>query len=976
MSSSAGGVAKKRPSGTGTLDTWLKRPCTAASNSSSPVPVNLGAVLPDALPADAAGADSVCELGEGAPDPSSSCVDNKAGDAAAADHMDGADAEAAAPASVPEFGVSKGTAALAEAGEAAVGPAASTVLVFALSGFAEDERDDLANELRMLSSCDVQVRVVPALDVQQCTHLMVGEDESLWRAATSEARRAAIACGIDVVTPAWLESARAPQTARPPSAASSSASRELEDGGGSLAAPSGSSAPPMVAPVAAPLAPPLAAPVASSALPASYVDAWDRGHVRLPCSPRCVTKEGTPVWTVICERLRSPPTSVFELCQALQAIRRALRGKWGLQALDEFLHEDLGVGERTHFFAHTLPFMCRTALRLPELFATPIELLLQSCVRRVELTQEQCCCLLCHAFFCTLPHRATDSRSPNLPYFAFCQLFGPLEPPRAPGSQLNGTQPQKLRCLLSYFEQMATRAAAGHPASPGQSSASSVPPVVFERLVLDTSETDLVDFWSEGGSPLPLCEVEARTSGTIEDAGDGVLQLDFANKVIGGGVLRNGCVQEEIRFLICPELIVSRLITEALADNEALLMSGFERFSSYEGYARTFAHAGPYEGPRLERPTLVAIDATHFGRHDGMRQFKADALERELNKALAGFSPSALPALRADTAAAAPSSRLLPVCTGNWGCGAFGGDLQLKALIQWAAASMAAREYQGRRVPHTSPNCALHAPDATHWAHGGGGTLRGTLGLHHMFMHMHMHRRPPSHCHSRTQHSPNGSLAFATTDRLARMMLLARLWQAHLSRTSPMATPSSQPASMRSPSGCARWTVLSTPLCVSYQTSRRTSGRRHARTQSATTPTCSGSSTTNATASTRSSESQPARVQGTGYSESQPARRLRQAASLPRPCAGWNGRPARVQGTGWSGRQAKRAPQRHQQKSARRRRRQGQGRRGRWRPRWRLMLVLRPQKTRTRRTKTDPPPPPTKATRYAPPPARDSRLTT
>ena len=40
------------------------------------------------------------------------------------------------------------------------------------------------------------------------------------------------------------------------------------------------------------------------------------------------------------------------------------------------------------------------------------------------------------------------------------------------------------------------------------------------------------------------------------------LQVDFANKFVGGGVLGDGCVQEEIRFLINPELIVTRLFTE------------------------------------------------------------------------------------------------------------------------------------------------------------------------------------------------------------------------------------------------------------------------------------------------------------------------------------------------------------------------------------------------------------------------------
>ena len=73
--------------------------------------------------------------------------------------------------------------------------------------------------------------------------------------------------------------------------------------------------------------------------------------------------------------------------------------------------------------------------------------------------------------------------------------------------------------------------------------------------------------------------------------------MDFANKFLGGGVLGQGCVQEEIRFLICPELIISRLFTEALEDNECLLMTGCERYSNYKGYASSFKWADPYIDP-------------------------------------------------------------------------------------------------------------------------------------------------------------------------------------------------------------------------------------------------------------------------------------------------------------------------------------------------------------------------------------------
>ena len=65
-------------------------------------------------------------------------------------------------------------------------------------------------------------------------------------------------------------------------------------------------------------------------------------------------------------------------------------------------------------------------------------------------------------------------------------------------------------------------------------------------------------------------------------------KLDFANKFLGGGVLNSGCVQEEIRFMICPELLVSMLFTECLTNNETVMIKGCERFSSYSGYGDTF----------------------------------------------------------------------------------------------------------------------------------------------------------------------------------------------------------------------------------------------------------------------------------------------------------------------------------------------------------------------------------------------------
>lgn len=52
------------------------------------------------------------------------------------------------------------------------------------------------------------------------------------------------------------------------------------------------------------------------------------------------------------------------------------------------------------------------------------------------------------------------------------------------------------------------------------------------------------------------------------------VQVDFAASRIGGGVLDSGLVQEEILFLMNPELIVARLFTEKLDKDECLIITG------------------------------------------------------------------------------------------------------------------------------------------------------------------------------------------------------------------------------------------------------------------------------------------------------------------------------------------------------------------------------------------------------------------
>lgn len=130
--------------------------------------------------------------------------------------------------------------------------------------------------------------------------------------------------------------------------------------------------------------------------------------------------------------------------------------------------------------------------------------------------------------------------------------------------------------------------------------------------------------------------MHATCVGTIEDGGNGLLQIDFANKYLGGGVLGHGCVQEEIRFVICPELLCSMLFSERMDANEAFFIMGCERFSSYTGYAGSFKYAGDYNDEtqrdqfRRRICTIVALDATLF--RNKSYQYDENALKREANK--------------------------------------------------------------------------------------------------------------------------------------------------------------------------------------------------------------------------------------------------------------------------------------------------------------------------------------------------------
>ncbi|KAL9342824.1 hypothetical protein Peur_063255 [Populus x canadensis] len=402
--------------------------------------------------------------------------------------------------------------------------------------------------------------------------------------------------------------------------------------------------------------------------------------------------------------------------------------------------------EASKWFEEVVPALANLLLRLPSLLEshyqdadyffngvrTGLRLLGSQEAGIVFLGQELVAALLTCAFFCLFP--VSDRGSKRLPTINFDHLFEDIY------ESYSKKQENKIKCIMHYFERICSSMPEGF--------------VSFERKVLPLEQLPLcvsypeADFWSK--SVVSLCLFEVHSSGFIEDQSNGALEVDFANKYLGGGALRSGCLQEEIRFMINPELIAGMLFLPCMEDNEAIEIVGAERFSNYTGYASSFCFSGDHvdkrnvDGFRRCKTRIVAIDALCRA---GMRQYKCTYLLREANKAFCGFldqsncdhhkslfqdggsQGSQCMETDKDTNVVvkdfpmdeAPSTSVeiamnrgeyinqvigysdkkgswcldledkIGIATGNWGCGAFGGDPELKTMIQWLAASQAAR---------------------------------------------------------------------------------------------------------------------------------------------------------------------------------------------------------------------------------------------------------------------------------------------
>jgi poly(ADP-ribose) glycohydrolase len=83
---------------------------------------------------------------------------------------------------------------------------------------------------------------------------------------------------------------------------------------------------------------------------------------------------------------------------------------------------------------------------------------------------------------------------------------------------------EKLKCILHYFAEFMRRSPSG--------CISIIRQQIAEHEKLEWSKMEM-----------PLAALTVMPTGKIEDEGEQMTQLDFANQYIGGGVLGHGCVQ-------------------------------------------------------------------------------------------------------------------------------------------------------------------------------------------------------------------------------------------------------------------------------------------------------------------------------------------------------------------------------------------------------------------------------------------------
>ena len=120
---------------------------------------------------------------------------------------------------------------------------------------------------------------------------------------------------------------------------------------------------------------------------------------------------------------------------------------------------------------------------------------------------------------------------------------------------------------------------------------------------------------------------------------------------------------------------------EVMDDNDAIAIFNTIQYSKYDGYGWDFIYTScAIDDKNIKKNRIIAIDAICVGSYGSYFAIKNE-INRDIHKAYVGFSLAKL-----------DNNIPKTIATGNWGCGAFNGNHELKFIQQWIAASYAGIE--------------------------------------------------------------------------------------------------------------------------------------------------------------------------------------------------------------------------------------------------------------------------------------------
>ncbi|KAF0978113.1 hypothetical protein FDP41_002628 [Naegleria fowleri] len=313
-------------------------------------------------------------------------------------------------------------------------------------------------------------------------------------------------------------------------------------------------------------------------------------------------------------------------------------------------NEEGEISKNFDFYRHLLPKIAHFALEVPEnelIEKLPLMQMNQSV--SLSIPPKYVRCILANAFFLNISSEIHNHFQKEKE-----KDYGVLDFNRLYVCRLDEAV-ERIICQLSYFYQQAFY---------GDKLCDQREDIVFTRYNLlpedepNWLEMKDIDFSDEEATK-NMIRVHCGRMEDIPCRGF----VDFANRFIHIGSIIPSLTQEEVLFSCCPESFLTLLICESLSDSEIIIMKNIIRYSEYTGYLNTFKFTGLFE-PRGHTIDIIIMDAIP------KRHFAPEMIKRDLNKAYLGFK----------------NMNYTDITTGNWGCGAFGGDITLKLTQQSCAA--------------------------------------------------------------------------------------------------------------------------------------------------------------------------------------------------------------------------------------------------------------------------------------------------